>query len=87
MHTIGDQIIIIDGAIKRGERRSVRTLAIEAAGDFCYGKVTPKIRLAGRWLERAGFRPGHRVEVISEQAGTLTLRFIAKQSAIVAPQQ
>jgi hypothetical protein len=62
-----------------------RSLKIETTGDFCCGKVTPKIRLTGRWLERAGFRPGHRVEVISEQAGTLTLRFIADPPATVAP--
>lgn len=84
MHTIDNQITL-PGINKPREKPSVRTLAIEAAGDFCYGKVTPKIRLAGRWLEHAGFRPGHRVEVISEQAGTLTLRFIAAPPATVAP--
>jgi len=34
-----------------------RTLAIERTGDFFRGKVTPKIRVAGQWLERAGFKP------------------------------
>lgn len=54
----------------------VRSLAIEATGDFFHKKLTPKIRLTGRWLERAGFLPGHRVEVSFEQPGTLTLRFV-----------
>jgi hypothetical protein len=34
----------------------VRTLKIEADGDRWKG-IKPKIRLMGRWLERAGFRP------------------------------
>jgi len=54
---------------------NTRNLKIEAAGDFWYGRVSPKIRLSGRWLEQAGFRPGHRVEVQISQPGTLTLRF------------
>jgi hypothetical protein len=56
---------------------NTRTLKIESAGDFFYGKVSPKIRLSGRWLERAGFKPGHRVEVGISQPGILTLRFLA----------
>lgn len=53
-----------------------RSLAIEATGDFYRNKVTPKIRLSGQWLEKAGFRPGHRVEVLAAQPGSLTLRFV-----------
>lgn len=52
-----------------------RTLKIEAAGDFAAGKIKPKIRLNGHWLERAGFKPGHRVEVRLAKEGELTLRF------------
>lgn len=59
---------------------SARTLKIEAAGDFWRGTVTPKIRLAGKWLEEAGFKPGCRVEVQSNQPGTLTLRFLSDDS-------
>ena len=55
---------------------SNRTLRIERTGDFWRGKITPKIRLTGQWLERAGFKPGHRVEVLSNESGTLTLRFV-----------
>ena len=40
------------------------------------GHVTPKIRLAGQWLERAGFKPGSRVEIQASQPGTLTLKFL-----------
>jgi hypothetical protein len=53
-----------------------RFLKIEATGDYFYRKITPKIRLAGQWLEQAGFKPGHRVEVRLDQPGTLTLRFV-----------
>ena len=60
-----------------------RTLKVEASGDFCRGKIAPKIRLAGQWLERAGFKPGHRVEVRSDQPGTITLRFLAETPAPV----
>jgi hypothetical protein len=59
---------------------STRTLKIESAGDYWRGGVTPKIRLAGQWLERAGFKPEHRVEVQISQPGTLTLRFLEQFS-------
>lgn len=61
-----------------------RSLAIEATGDFFRNKITPKIRLSGQWLEKAGFRPGHRVQVLMEQPGSLTLRFL-EQGKEVAP--
>lgn len=62
----------------------VRSLAIEATGDFFRRKITPKIRLNGQWLERAGFRPGHRVQVCFEQPGTLTLRFLEQGKEAVS---
>ncbi len=58
-------------------------LKIEAAGDFCKGPVIPKIRLAGQWLERAGFKPGYRVEIIVSGQGILTLRFVDQSSLAV----
>lgn len=61
---------------------STRTLKIETAGDFFYGKITPKIRLTGKWLAAAGFAPGHRVEVHCEQPGTLTLHFQEQSSLL-----
>lgn len=51
-----------------------RTLQIEAEGDFWKGLTKPKIRLMGRWLERAGFRPGRRVQVTCVALGVIELR-------------
>ena len=53
-----------------------RNLKIEACGDFWQGRVTPKIRLAGHWLERAGFKPGCRVEVQFIEPGKLALKSV-----------
>lgn len=55
-----------------------RSLKVEAIGDFSRGKIIPRIRIAGQWLERAGFKPGHRVQVFMEQTGSLSLRFVAQ---------
>jgi len=53
---------------------SVRKLKIEAEGDAWKGLVKPKIRLMGRWLERAGFRPGKHVHVTCVAPGMIELR-------------
>ena len=53
---------------------SMRTLKIEAEGDFWRGHTKPKIRLMGRWLERAGFSPGSRVQVTCVAPGIIELR-------------
>jgi len=53
-----------------------RTLKIEAVGDFACRKIKPRIRLSGHWLERAGFKPGHRVEVLNVEPGQLTMQVI-----------
>ena len=58
-----------------------RSLKIEEAGDFCRGKITPKIRLSGLCLERAVFRPGHRAEGTISQSGIITLRFVNQSTA------
>lgn len=52
----------------------VRTLKIEADGDFCAGLIKPKIRFTGRWLERAGFSPGSHVHVTCVAPGVMELR-------------
>jgi len=52
-----------------------RSLKIESVGDFAYRKIKPRIRLSGHWLERAGFKPGHRAEISLLQTGELALRF------------
>ena len=53
---------------------SVRTLKIEAGGDVWKGTIKPKIRLMGRWLERAGFKPDTRVTVRCLAPGIIELR-------------
>jgi hypothetical protein len=52
-----------------------RTLKIEAVGDFAHRKIKPRIRLGGHWLERAGFKPGHRAIIHVSRLGELTLQF------------
>lgn len=59
--------------------RQGRLLKVEATGDFFYRKIRPKIRLSGQWLAQAGFLPGHRVQVLIEQPGCLTLRFMEQE--------
>ncbi len=52
----------------------VRMLKIEAHGDFWKGRLKPKIRLMGYWLERAGFKPGKQVHITCIAPGVLELR-------------
>ena len=59
---------------------SSRTLKIEAEGDFAAKRVKPKIRLMGRWLKKAGFSPGGRVQVLWVGPGILELRTTSPQS-------
>lgn len=61
--------------VNNSERRC-RSLKVEAIGDFARRKVIPRIRIAGQWLEQAGFKPGNRVQVLIEQPGSLSLRFM-----------
>lgn len=51
-----------------------RKLKIEADGDPWKGLTIPKIRLMGRWLERAGFSPGNHVHVTCVAPGVIELR-------------
>ena len=61
--------------LQRTEPRTlVRMLKIEEDGDSWKGLIRPKIRLMGRWLERAGFKPGHRVHVTCVAPGVIELR-------------
>ncbi len=50
-----------------------RSLKIEATGDFWRRKIKPRIRLTGYWLERAGLKPGHRVQIRLVEPGILTV--------------
>ena len=51
-----------------------RTLKIEEDGDRWKRRMKPKIRLGGKWLERAGFKPGSFVTVTQVADGILELR-------------
>ena len=51
-----------------------RRLKIEQEGDPWKGKVRPKIRLQGCWLERAGFKHGSHVNVKCIASGVIELR-------------
>ena len=53
---------------------SSRTIKIEEDGDFWKNRTKPKIRLIGRWLERAGFSPGGHVHVTCVAPGLIELR-------------
>lgn len=59
---------------QRGPDEPARTLKIEEDGDVWKGLVKPKIRLKGRWLERAGFKPGAHVCVTCSAPGVIELR-------------
>ena len=60
-----------------------RRLKVEATGDPWLGKVTSKIRLKGRWLEQAGFRPGDQVEVTLGPQGNLNLKVIEPEQEVI----
>jgi len=53
----------------------IRRLKIEEDGDRWKGKVRPKIRLQGCWLEQAGFKQGNYVRVKCVASGIIELRF------------
>src|SRR5271165_93830 len=53
---------------------AIRKLKIEADGDPWKGLIKPKIRLTGRWLERAGFISGSHVHVTCVAPGVIELR-------------
>jgi hypothetical protein len=55
-------------------KRRDRELAIEKSGDAWRKAIKPKIRLMGRWLELAGFKPGQRARVICAAPGVIVLR-------------
>ncbi|MGO8929138.1 MAG: hypothetical protein ACLQU3_19905 [Limisphaerales bacterium] len=55
-------------------------MRIERTGDFWQGKIKPRIRIGGQWLEQAGFKCGHCVLATVEEPGMMTLRFIDQSS-------
>lgn len=55
---------------------NTRRLKIEEVGEFYLGVTKPKIRLTGKWLERAGFKPGHHVQITCIAPGVIEMRFV-----------
>jgi Toxin SymE, type I toxin-antitoxin system len=54
-----------------------RKLKIEEEGDRWRG-IKPKIRIMGKWLERAGFKPGQHVHISCVAQGVIEMRFVEK---------
>ena len=52
---------------------TTRKLKIEEAGDVWKG-LKPKIRLMGKWLDEAGFKPGQHVQIICVKPGVIEMR-------------
>jgi hypothetical protein len=65
--------------------KHTRTLKIELVGDFFRHRTVPRIRLAGLWLQKAGFNPGNRVEIKFIAPGTMTLRAVETNTQGVTP--
>jgi hypothetical protein len=57
-----------------------RKLKIEEAGDIWKG-FKPKLRIMGRWLERAGFKPGNHVQIICTSPGVMEVRSLEPANA------
>jgi hypothetical protein len=49
-----------------------RKLKVYEIGDAYYGKTQPQIRLQGKWLRAAGFRP-HDPIVVRQEGGRLVI--------------
>lgn len=64
----------------------VRSLRIEADGDWCKRRIRPKIRIMGKWLERAGFKPGGRVSLTCVAPGVIELRSTEASAETSVPQ-
>lgn len=62
------------GVAEESVQRRIRSLQIEAVGDSWKKQIKPKIRITGKWLERAGFKPGTRVSLICRELGFIELR-------------
>lgn len=59
-----------------------RSLKTEKTGDFCCGKIIPRIRIAGQWVGQAGLKPGHGVEIHFGQVGNVTLRVLERAKEV-----
>ena len=57
-----------------------RILKVEEVGDFWKKRTTPRIRLRGKWLAKAGFLPNSYVQVESPTPGMLILQLMENNS-------
>jgi hypothetical protein len=73
-----DQIAEIQ--TNKPEGKTSRTLKIEEDGDRYDRGIKPKIRLRGNWLDRAGFKPGTRVNVTCVAHGIIELHSFGQAS-------
>ena len=55
-----------------------RILKVEEVGDFWKGRTTPRIRLRGKWLAKAGILPNSYVQVENPLPGVLILQLVEK---------
>jgi hypothetical protein len=60
-----------------------RSLKVELSGDAFHKKTFPKIRLQGKWLQKLGFLPSGRVEIIPIAHGEIRLRFMEQPEPTV----
>ncbi len=59
---------------------ATRKIKVEADGDHWAGDIKPKIRLKGKWLEAAGFKPGTHATVKCIAPGTIEVCSLASAS-------
>lgn len=53
-----------------------RVLKVEEVGDFWRKRTTPRIRLKGKWLAKAGILPNKHIQVENPQPGVLVIRLL-----------
>lgn len=58
-----------------------RVLTAVPTGDFWKKRISPLLRLTGRWVMQAGIMPGDRVEVQNPQPGVLVIRRLDEAEA------
>jgi len=68
------QIESVHTRLQVESNRHRRRLKVEADGMSWTRPRKPKIRLMGRWLEKAGFKPGTHVDIICVAPGIMELR-------------
>jgi hypothetical protein len=50
-----------------------RSLKIESTGDYFRKRISPIIRLKGKWLAAAGFPPGGRIQLTHLANGVIQI--------------